>query len=257
MSNQAVLSKNPNHISSIDAAKQFGYTHDYISRLAREKKIVGMRVGRQWYVDAASLDAFVKESTEAKKMYAEKLRAERRRESASLSRKQHEAGSFVRTAPEVVVRPRAVVLARAGAVVCTLVIAWAGVWNLSAETGATYQKAGVLASLEWIARAFYGFEEVPIASDHSEGVGEGAYQKVRAGVSESNTPSFSGDDAMVVVPPYDSRRATDIARHFSDEVEVRPDPSGTGGVIVPHFVHASTTPYRYLMVPMQVAGSPP
>lgn len=46
-------------ISSRRIAKDHGYTSDYIGQLIRGGKITGQKVGRAWYVDAASFDTYL------------------------------------------------------------------------------------------------------------------------------------------------------------------------------------------------------
>lgn len=46
-------------ISSQRIAKENRYTADYIGQLIRGGKVAGQKVGRAWYVDAASFDAFL------------------------------------------------------------------------------------------------------------------------------------------------------------------------------------------------------
>lgn len=48
-------------ISSRRIARDNGYTSDYIGQLIRGGKVVGQKVGRAWYVDASSFDAFLGE----------------------------------------------------------------------------------------------------------------------------------------------------------------------------------------------------
>lgn len=51
------------HISAKRAAKEHRYHSDYIGQLIRGGKVAGQKVGRSWYVDAASLDAYLKGET--------------------------------------------------------------------------------------------------------------------------------------------------------------------------------------------------
>lgn len=46
-------------ISSRRLARDNGYTADYLGQLIRGGKIVGQKVGRAWYVEATSFDAFL------------------------------------------------------------------------------------------------------------------------------------------------------------------------------------------------------
>jgi len=48
-------------ISAYDAARTVGVTRDYIGRLCRDGRIVGKRVGKLWYVEENSLNAFLVE----------------------------------------------------------------------------------------------------------------------------------------------------------------------------------------------------
>ncbi len=56
------------------ASKQIGWTHDYISRLARESKIKGAKIGRQWYVDLSSVKSYAEFIEHEKKIRAEQLK---------------------------------------------------------------------------------------------------------------------------------------------------------------------------------------
>jgi hypothetical protein len=48
------------YLSAKRAAREHRYHSDYIGQLIRSKKIVGEKVGRSWYVDAESLEAYLK-----------------------------------------------------------------------------------------------------------------------------------------------------------------------------------------------------
>lgn len=46
-------------ISARRIARENGYTSDYIGQLIRGRKIIGQKVGRAWYVDAVSFEAYL------------------------------------------------------------------------------------------------------------------------------------------------------------------------------------------------------
>lgn len=52
------------YLSSRRAAKEHKYHTDYIGQLIRAGKIAGKKVGRAWYVDEASLNAYLKSEKE-------------------------------------------------------------------------------------------------------------------------------------------------------------------------------------------------
>lgn len=56
MSDASIQSKE--YLSSKDAGKLLGYTHDYISKLCREGKMSGKQKGRAWFVTADEVQAF-------------------------------------------------------------------------------------------------------------------------------------------------------------------------------------------------------
>lgn len=63
-----------------EAAELVSYSRDYITRLAREKKITAIYVGRQWFVDLKSLKAYVETSTLEQEIRKKQLSAERKHE---------------------------------------------------------------------------------------------------------------------------------------------------------------------------------
>src|SRR3989344_5639505 len=67
-------------ISANDAASSADLTRDYIARLCRDGRVAGRRIGKNWYVDQASLKAFLITQEYAKSLRSESLTSERARE---------------------------------------------------------------------------------------------------------------------------------------------------------------------------------
>jgi len=63
---------NKKYLSSRYAGKIFGYTNDYVTRLARQKKVFGKMVGRVWYVEEESFKNFIQNNTAQKNQLYEK-----------------------------------------------------------------------------------------------------------------------------------------------------------------------------------------
>ena len=80
MSTPTITLGETNLVPTREAAKHVSLTHDYIARLAREDKVVGLKVGRQWYVDLHSVERFVEVAETEKQVRADYLRQERQRE---------------------------------------------------------------------------------------------------------------------------------------------------------------------------------
>lgn len=60
-------------MTSVEAAEHFNITNDYVTRLCRQKKIVGFLVGRLWYIEQGSLKDLLKKSKESREAQREKL----------------------------------------------------------------------------------------------------------------------------------------------------------------------------------------
>lgn len=217
-----------NSISAIAAGKQFGYTNDYITRLAREKKILARQVGRQWYVDTTSLENFVAHTEASKKAYAEKIRLERKQERVEIP---------VRPMPHL--HHRATTLAKAGFVLSAGFVIGAFFFtesDLFMPEG-NLSGASVVTALKTLA-------------SHLIPGGNGA-QVLSAVPGETPRTTHAPDtEALVVVPPGTHTSNAEIAQSFSDQVTVTKDRDGESGVITPSFKNATATPYRFVLVPM-------
>ena len=62
------------------AAVHIGYSPDYITRLAREEKIVAAQIGRKWFVDLESLTRYASTAAIDQKLRQQQLSEERKRE---------------------------------------------------------------------------------------------------------------------------------------------------------------------------------
>jgi hypothetical protein len=75
------------YLQSNTLAATFGYTPDYIGKLAREEKILGTLVGRQWFIEPESLKIFLQKSEIEKELRKAELRRQRRTEHATHQKK--------------------------------------------------------------------------------------------------------------------------------------------------------------------------
>ncbi len=222
-------------MSAVEAGRQFGYTNDYVARLAREKKVLGTRVGRQWFVDAKSLAVFVENTEEIKRQNAERVRKERLRERVEIGSRK----VVMQVLP--VPQSRALVLAKAGLVLCASVVVGAFFYANIAFPSSQVSSATVVEVLRSIAAELYSMgDRTETAAVQSTAVQQ-----------EASATDKKNQSGMVVVPPSDTRSLTEIADSFSDEVSVQKDPEGTSGIVTPHFKNKSESQYRFLMVPIE------
>lgn len=82
MSQQLVIG-NRSYTSSSILARQFSYTADYLSKLARDGKVEATRVGRKWYINEDSLTQFITELKSLKEEKNHQLRISRKKERQS------------------------------------------------------------------------------------------------------------------------------------------------------------------------------
>jgi hypothetical protein len=233
-------SKHPGLISSVEAGRLFGYTNDYIARLAREKKIIGSQHGRQWYVDPQSVELFIKKAEEAKRQQAEKVSKERRQErEVFIGNVQVSTVSIPR---KMVPPTRASALARAGLVLAAGVLVGAVVFNTTQHSPSREAlSAGVFSALRAFATELYGM-----------GGGKRVEEEPQVPPAEPlKGPLSHGVEGMIVTPVEAAASGT-VAQSFSDDVTVTYDEVGSGGVITPHFKSGDGEGYRFLMVPLNV-----
>ncbi len=62
------------------ASEHSGYSRDYITKLAREEKIVASQIGRNWFVDTISLEKYASVMEDEQKLRQHQLSEERKRE---------------------------------------------------------------------------------------------------------------------------------------------------------------------------------
>lgn len=79
MSQQLVIN-GKRYLPSTELAREYSYTSDYISRLARDEKVLGTRVGRQWFLEPESLRTYIQQLEVEKRVLKEDLSRQRKAE---------------------------------------------------------------------------------------------------------------------------------------------------------------------------------
>ena len=54
-----------NHLPVSSAAELTGYSEQYLRRMLREGKIIGIKIGQVWLIDMACLQAYIDHATDA------------------------------------------------------------------------------------------------------------------------------------------------------------------------------------------------
>jgi hypothetical protein len=233
-------------------AGAFGYTSDYVSKLAREGKVAGTQVGRQWYIDRSSLAKFLDFVSKQKVARQEVLRTERKLERAIASTR----GALV----EPVIPKPTYALAKSVAIFSTLL--FVGMFS-----SVSFQERLSLTDLRTgavvVASDVFRFVAEPSQdSAHSQLAFLGwfthfwstdtATPEAPAVVLNGTTTNVSASDAGLVLLDKDTTPAEveAVREQFSDPVSVQFE-DDTTGIITPIFKEKSDEQYRFLLVPVK------
>lgn len=237
------------YLTCTEAAEKFGYTSDYIAKLAREDKVRAERVDRQWFIEPASLVLFVEQSEQDRQEMRRRLRQERRLE---LAQRQ----SQVTLGPDMnlsavsatAVWPslwRSSTICLVGALVGYLLFSW---FSVGADLTDLRAGAGLVAGQMAIAGK--------AAWDNSWGEvldREAVSQIGAVGQVESIIPVTENNPAVglaISKPSSGIMFAETVREQFSDPVEVELLPDGSGR-ITPQFVSGPGQSYEFVVVPVR------
>ena len=219
-----------------DAAALVAYSPDYVSRLAREEKIVAVQRGRDWYVDVDSLKLFALEVQAEQRARHQALRESRLAELATSAKRSLD------TAQEQPSRQLSLVAAGMTVVACLLLLLGGVVGKVAVDE--SLQSAQLLAGAEsvlskssevlpWLARLFAPAEVVPTTV-------AAVFQEPVVRVTATGIEAVAG---------------TDVAALFSDSVLLTAA-SGTAITITPVFTRdtaAARDAYTLQIVPVGTA----
>jgi len=219
------------------AARQVGYTCDYITRLARAGKIAAEKVGRQWHVDLQAVLDYAREAQEKSEKRKSELRASRKVEYMVLHKdREEEMESAIRTGKMFALAQACLV------VVGVLTLGASGYFSTHEEQLASVIHIEIdITPIERTALSLYYFIS-PNAP--------GASEFVQNGDESQRTQSYD----ITVVSEEDRVRA--IRDAFSDDVEVSFDVDvSDSGVITPRFRDDPGGEYRFKLLLEAQGGS--
>ena len=243
--------ENEKLISASEATRYVRYTSDYLTRLAREGKIVGQKVGRQWMISPESLQNFI-EHTQLSKI--------ERNAKLSLARKLEKKVPTAVPFDTDVSHPLALVGGRVRALTQTLIIVVVGL-SLGVASQISFtapQTASVSMSegsfFSYVAKRLYTF-----IHPRTVVVGDTVVSEVALPSQDTNEMADSNADTAVVrsdsyrieiISPAVSKEAKQgvVERAFSDEVDVLFDTEeAVGGAVIPKFKNSVGNPYRFVL----------
>lgn len=244
------------YIQSSTLAADFGYTSDYIGKLARDEKIIGTQVGRQWFIEPESLKLFLHKSNIEKDIRKQELSKKRKREHETHQEKikipvRSKRVAFIAGAQAVVV------------VLCGLFIGGLG-WithvenvHISDVTSSVSELGGILKGLAVRGSVLKELYENPLAFVSDV---ESTASLSQVGTEESMSSSkysFAELPVEKKVKQTDEVENVDtlqmssvsITSNFSDEVDVVVDEEGNE-FIAPVFRSQASSSMLFMLVPV-------
>ncbi|MFT5849670.1 MAG: hypothetical protein ACI9H6_000484 [Patiriisocius sp.] len=215
---QSLVINNKTYVPSAVIAREFDYTSDYVSRLAREEKIAATRVGRSWYISEESLRRFVADAEAEKAQRGEDLRMQRQAE--RMMRVQKE-----KSLPALQTNGVHLALAQSLAVVmCGVFLGFLGLTVSRENIGLAEVSSGVQGTFTQLAGALVpdqspipALAELPLLASLLTG-----------GSQTAETLSATEEFSEAAVPVEMERTAQVPSHNFSDEVEVTYTEDGKG-----------------------------
>jgi len=241
------------YLPSNSLALSAGYTSDYIGKLAREEKILGTRIGRQWFIEPSSLELYLHKAKIEKEILKEELSSKRKIERAG-----HESNTVQQAA-----QPQASILALAQAVVilsCGLFVGGLS-WIASVEEISPSEFVqGAYANSSSIVATIGGFW-----SGNTTALTPRLFVAATTdGIAQMNNEPLLATNSVFTVLPLFPQRDTRFAQNatsssvneslpqheFSDEVRVITDQTGTT-YIQPVFKNQASGTARYILLPVK------
>ncbi|MEM9336885.1 MAG: helix-turn-helix domain-containing protein [Patescibacteria group bacterium] len=235
-------------ITTRDAAKVSNYSNDYISKLAREGRVVGMQLGRQWFVDPTSVKNFIEQAVVEKEVRKKKLREER-----SLERKiKTETKKVEQQVQSVKTKASSIVVV--GAMVKAAFVLVAGLTvggGFMVTDQVVKQYAALPNSLVVPAQLAQLGETEPPAKEAS--VVDEIFFPAIEGVHETSRLEIVRTGFLLLSEDATATDTTELAEFFSDEVtlEYLDDHSG---VVTPEFRDGPGRGVEFLSVPINQAN---
>lgn len=246
---QQLIVNNQRYQPSAQLAQEFGYSLNYVSRLAREGKIDATQVGRQWFVNPESLQLFFSEAEKKKEVLRNELRIHRKHEQSVqqvLTTEAHKARTVASEAEtqfpsaQLSVGKKYFDIAKAFTMAAAVCV------------------SGLLVGVAIQPEAFLSVFTNPYSTFF--------VAQWNSGASQLSTNSDTNMDRSAVYEPagvsqgvviFDAdvteEHIETVRRSFSDEVQVEFTGSDTGEV-TPIFKDKNGPSYQFLLVPVETSS---
>jgi hypothetical protein len=232
------------YIQSNVLALRFNYTPDYIGKLARDEKILGTQIGRQWFIEEGSLETFLRQAEIQKNIRKEELSLKRKAEHVAHQKPQKPIDS-----------PKLKILALAEAVaVMACVLLAGGIGFVATDEGLGLQDftLGAQESVALIAEAVVPFGETPASSTFVASTVRSVRVEPTFEIEEPQVPMVFADlpqTPVEILSASSTEAETAPSEYFSDEV-VRVAGEEGEEYVVPVFRNGVLGLERYVVTPV-------
>lgn len=196
------------------AAERTGYSRDYITRLAREEKIVASQIDRQWFVDVDSLQKYAETVADEQALRKQQLSEERRLERLAIEKKSTDTQKVKSSLPRKSLPLSSQALALG---VLFIGLGFGFLLNqmpmMSSGFSTQVASAPLLQSLQGHSPLLVGDQEVSISGVN--------FSHESVGLS-----TMEGASNGILLLPQGSSSSTNPTELFSDDVKVMVDESG-------------------------------
>jgi hypothetical protein len=239
-------------LSIRSVSTQTGYSRDYITRLAREQKIIAVQVGRQWFVELGSLEKYSTMMALEQKLRQQRLSEERKKQLQVVELTEKKIENQVIKRKVALHRPMAVVV---GVLLLGLVSGFAMVRIPFFSKRFTQQTASI-SFVQW----FYP-EAVVVGGSPS-----GSVQPTPAGAEVINfsheafrlSTMAQPTDGVLLLPSATSGTSSvvDVKKLFSDDVKIFKDENGQQYVAQVNSQGEMVRRIPFLIVPVNTPNTP-
>jgi hypothetical protein len=250
--NQVLEISQKKYYPSSAIASDFGYSVDYVSKLVREGKVAGERVGRQWYVDRQAFAQYVDEAEFQKEQRKEELSAERKRERVVATVERHQAAVQIPSPVFAFGQATAVMACVACMTMLSYAVYTTELTTDDLQSGLSAVGTDLVLALTPAERvspdsqvALLGWLRAWLFGEDTLVMSESATPAVVPAV----TPTSQANGLVLLDGAADEAAIEAVRAQFSDPVEVRFEGEDTG-LITPIFKERTGEAYRFVIVPV-------
>jgi hypothetical protein len=221
---QNLIISDKTYLPSAEIAKNFGYTPDYVSRLARESKVVATCVNRKWFICEDSFNDFVRSLDLMKETRSDELKKQRKVDRLVHAQEIKKSTTTRRAQSNIALAQTCAIM------LCGALVGLLG-WSVSGEDITLSQiNVGVEKSYSQISSALTPNQNPFSIFSKWSAVASVQESVIAEGVSQKDLATQTMSDEYQPLPERSADAGAFEMVHFSDEVDIRFVADETGAV---------------------------